>query len=78
MGTIISKRKIKNQIKKTYIEYMWNLYKLTIKDIFDNNGEEFFKFIDSINLRDEISKIATNEYMNALKEYSKVKEDFEL
>ncbi len=71
----VEKNLIKDQMKLTIIKYFWNMYKMTIADVFDSNGENFFKFVESINLREELPKVATNEYLNIVKEYSKFKSD---
>ena len=76
MEELLLKEVLKDQIKKNYIKYIWGIYKMTVETVFDNNGEEFFKFMDSIDIREELPKVATEEYLKALKEYSKVKDEF--
>jgi len=75
MEGIIAKEIVKEQMKKNYIKYLWDMYKLTIEDIFDNKGDNFFEFIESINIREELPKIATEDYLRIVKEYSQFKKD---
>jgi hypothetical protein len=73
----VNKDLVKDQIKKNYIRYVWELYKMTIEDIFDKDGSKFFEFIDEINLSEELPKVATQEYLDILNRYSEFKKEIE-
>jgi hypothetical protein len=71
----LNKDLIKDQMKKNYIKYVWELYKMTIENIFDKEGEQFFEFIEEIDLREELPKVATQEYLDILNRYSEFKKN---
>ena len=72
---VIKKEVIKDEMKNKIIRYFWDMYKITIEEVFDNDATAYFNFIDSINLRVEIPKVATKEYLDILESYSKFKKD---
>lgn len=72
---VIKKEVIKDEMKDKIIRYFWDMYKITIEEVFDNDATAYFNFIDSINLRVEIPKVATKEYLDILESYSKFKKD---
>ena len=73
----VNKDLVKDQMKKNYIRYVWELYKMTIEDIFDKDGSKFFEFINEINLSEELPKVATQEYLDILNRYSEFKKEIE-
>ena len=64
----------KDELKRTFVKYVWDFYKQTIEDIFDRDGEKFFEFIESINLREELPKVAVQEYLDLLNQHPELKE----
>ena len=72
---VIKKEVIKDEMKDKIIRYFWDMYKITIEEVFDNDATAYFNFIDSINLRVDIPKVATKEYLDILESYSKFKKD---
>lgn len=64
----------KDELKRTFVKCVWDFYKQTIENVFDRDGEKFFEFVESINLREELPKVAVQEYLDLLNQHPELKE----